>query len=191
MKNAQVINIGGSYPDSVLAFDGSTVIKDTAPNEQEPISTLIPAVTAIQVDIDLYDLMDGSHILVEDVTMDYDSIVDYWTVSIADVEADLMDRHKYVGVVSEHGSSVGMRKFKIEEFCVDNESLEEVWMSLPYQVEIGTESFIRWYEKDDSDFSGDPLFEAPAYQGGVGTDYATSPSSVTHRGAVTRILATP
>jgi hypothetical protein len=77
-----------------------------------------------------------------------------------------------------------MREFKINEFCIDNDSFEDTWMRLPYQVEIANNQ-IRWYDTvahfDNPTYC---KFVADIYEGGVGTTYATSASSVTHRGPI-------
>jgi len=117
--------------------------------------------------------------------MSYNASADFWTINVSDVASVLRDRDKYVGLVKENGGVAhNMRDFKIDEFCVDNDGFEATWMRLPYQVEIneiGGTAFIRWYA---TAYIGDPLYEAPAYQGGVGTTCATTPANVTHRGAI-------
>lgn len=182
MKNPQVLNINGTSLDSVLAFDGDNVIDDT---DQETIG-IDKGISTIYVNVYLYDLMPFSPIVsVENVTMTYSAEVDFWIISVNDIKSVLIDRHKYVGLIIEYPTSdplINMRQFKIKEFCVDNDSFEDTWMHLPYQVEVGATTMIRWYGAED--FSGDPLFEAPAYQGGTGLVYATSAANVTHRGAI-------
>lgn len=184
MKNAQVINIAGAFPDSVLAFNGDDVIDDT---DQLPLASKHIYTDDINVVIYFYDLMGGYPRVSNTVVMKYNTNTDYWLITIADVieYAVLEDRHKYVGQIVKYDGDSNMRSFKLEEFCVDNDQFEDTWMNLPYQIEIDGTSYIRWYAKGDSDFSETPLFEAPAYQGGTGTTYATSAANVTHRGAIT------
>jgi hypothetical protein len=185
MKNAQVINFSvlSESKDSVLAFDGDNVIDDT---DQETLG-IDKHLTFIVVNVDLFDLMSNSSLTtITGITMTYHSLVDFWTINIPDIYTEFNDRHKYVGLVSQPDpKSDNMRSFKIKEFCTDNDSFEEVWMRLPYQVEIGGgTAYIRWYPYTDLEFLSSPVFEAPAYQGGTGIVYATSPANVTHRGLV-------
>lgn len=191
MKHSQVVNIGDiptSFDDgvdSVLAFDGTSVIDDT---DQLPLGEgTHSAITSIQVDVAFFDLMTGavSPVSITNITMTYQSTVKYWTVDIADVKAALIDRHKYVGLVSENGSSANLRDFTINEFAVDNDSFEASWMRQPYQIEIGGgEAWMVWYTPGNLGVGGEETYKAPAYEGGTGTTYATDPAKVTHRGAI-------
>jgi hypothetical protein len=76
--------------------------------------------------------------------------------------------------------------FKLEEFCVDNDGLEQTLMNLPYEVVITpSAAWYIWYDLDSH--IGDvsyALYKAPAYKDGVGTTYATDALEITHRGAV-------
>ena len=183
MRNSQVINLN---VDGLLAFDGDSVIYDET---QLPVSQLYT--DPIPVMITLFELSGGTYSVATPCVLTYQSVVDHWTVAVSDLVdhgANFIDRYKYVGLVEAIGA-VAMRIFKIDEFCVDNESFEDTWMRLPYQVEIsGGSSYIRWYAKDDPTFAGSPLWEAPAYQGGTGTTYASSAANVTHRGAVVAVV---
>lgn len=191
MKHAQVVNTGDiplsfdSGMDSVLVFEGSSVINDT---DQLPLGEAPHSVATIAVDIAFFDLMTGavSPVSVTNITMTYQSAVKYWTVSIYDVKAALIDRHKYVGLVTENsGSSEDMREFTINEFAVDNDSFEASWMRQPYQIEIGGgEAWMVWYTPGNLGVGGEETYKAPAYEGGTGTTYATDPAKVTHRGAI-------
>jgi hypothetical protein len=191
MKNSQVISIGGSNKDSILSFDDLSVIAEAIGDiaiDQLPLGSVL-AKSTLYVDIYFMDLMSVSSFNVTDVEMNYQSDVRQWTVSIEASHIDhfFTDKHKYVGFVKDHTGSNDpvMRGFSILEFCVDNDSFEDTWMNLPYQVIIGeTTSYIYWYNKNDSNFGGAPLFQAPVYQGGEGTDYATSAANITHRGAI-------
>ena len=191
MKNAQVINVSGTFKDSILAFDGDNVIDKT---DQQTIAIQKGLTSPISVNIAFYDLMSVSSISGTPVNMTYLAGVDYWYISISDLFSAgiyFIDRHKYVGIVQENTPyTANMRDFKIEEFCADNESFEDTWMNLPYQVEIDTEggtAFIRWYTSINP-ISAPPLFQAEAYQGGTGTTYATSAANVTHRGPIVPYL---
>ena len=184
MKTPQVINLN---EDTVMAFDGDNVIDDT---DQLPIGTNHSG-SYIQVDLIVFDIISGMSDIVEDIRMTYQSGIDFWTINISDISSVLTDRRKYVARINGNiADENNMRSFKIKEFCIDNDSFEAVSMRLPYQVEIGTPSMIRWYAASDTYFAGDPLFEAPAYQGGTGTVSATSAANVTHRGAIVPVVPT-
>lgn len=183
MVHAQVIN---PYKDSVLAFDGYTVINDTTQQELGRELT----VSEILVDINFWDLMDNSNVSVGPVTMTYHETVDFWTVDIADVINSLTDMHKYVGRVMESDPAPNnMRAFKILEFTIYYDDLENTLFALPYEIVIGegTAKF-QWYEVGHMGESDHILYIADAYEGGVGTTYATHPSRVTHRGPITKYL---
>jgi hypothetical protein len=179
MKNSQVVNLN---EDSVVAFDGDDIIDDTT---QLPIG-LNSGITSISVDLSFLDLMTGAVTTVANKLMTYKSLTDFWTVDVADIKSSLNDRRKYVARVLEViGGSANMRPFKVLEFAVDNDSFESTWMRLPYEVVVlNNEAWIVWYEDGKIGQSGYEKFKAPAYQGGTGTEYATDPSKVTHRGAI-------
>ena len=181
MMSEQVINL---LRDSVIAIDGEDVITDDTQLNigKNSIGTSISAT------IDLWDLISNSHVgPFTGITMTYQADVDHWTIDVADLIDGingLLDRRKYVAYVSS--SDYTMRSFKITEFCVDDDSFEATLMRLPYQVEIdGGEAWLRWYPTE-ADFGtpANALYKSPAYEGGVGTTYATDPARVTHRGAV-------
>ena len=175
--NSQAIDL---LRDTVIAIDGFDVINE---DDQETLG-IYHGVTSVPIAIDLWDLVSNSHVATINVTMTYQTTVDWWTIDIADISASLSDRHKYVANITDYTNM--MRAFKILEFYVDNESFEATLMRLPFQVEIdGGEAWMRWYATT-ADFGtpANALYKAPAYEGGVGTTYATDPSRVTHRGAV-------
>ena len=185
MKAPQVINISTVSllnPDSVMAFDGDSIIDDTT---QVPITS-----GSISIQLDLFDITIGSALSSVETTMSYQSGSKFWTTDIATlmVLTSLYDRHKYVGRVSELSPySKNMREFKIMEFAIDNESFDSILALLPYQVEIGGGvAKINWYDSV-SNFGDSEhiIYTADAYEGGTGTTYAQDPSRVTHRGAVT------
>ena len=189
MKFPQVINLD---TDLIMVFDGDNVINDT---DQLPLGT-DHSVTSIDVRVDLVSLLDGSinSTGASTITMTYVSTVDYWKILISDLKAQLgvsfsdVDKTKYVGKISEPSGTNDMRTFKLEEFSIDNESFTDVWMDLPYQVEIdGAEAWLVWYNDGYIGVSGQEKFKAPAYEDGTGTTYATDPSRVTHRGAIVKI----
>jgi hypothetical protein len=179
MKSPQVIN---TNEDKVMSFDGSSVINN---NTQLELGSY-EGIPTIEVNIFLWNLMGDIQIGPISLTMTYEYTLDIWRINISDLNVDpttLVDRNKYVGKVSCTDSS-NMRTFKINEFCIDNDSFEDTWMRLPYQVEIVNHQ-IRWYD-DVANFGNlaNCKFVADVYEGGVGTTYATSTSRVTHRGPI-------
>jgi len=184
MVHAQVIN---PYKDKVLAFDGYTVIKNTTQLElgrEESISTIL-------VDINFWDLMANSNVSVGSIIMTYHTTVDFWTVDLADIIGLLTDMHKYVGCVTESSPAPhSMRAFKILEFTIYYDDLENTLFSLPYEIVIGDGiAKFQWYEVGHMGDLNYVLYIADAYEGGVGTTYATHPSRVTHRGPITKNLS--
>lgn len=179
MRFPQVIN---TLLDNVMAIDGAVVIDDTT---QLPLG---PSVTTIDVDIHLLNINDNSHVSSLNKTMTYNSNVDHWTIDMVDIASILLDQKKYVGFINENaGSSENMRTFKLIEFAVDIDGLELTLMRLPFELVIGeSDAFYIWYEDGHIGEPAYKMFTAPAYEGGVGTIYATDTSRVTHRGAVTR-----
>ena len=178
MKSPQVINL---LEDSVMAFDGTNVIDD---DSQLPIDSF----ESMQIKLELIDLMTGADLTIE-APMVYHGPSKHWTVDLADL-AVLADRHKYIGsVVDNNPDTQNMRSFQLSEFAIDNDSFEQTWMRLPYQIEIGGgEAWMYWY--DDIANFGNPAnrkFKAQSYMGGSGTTFATSPDKVTHRGPIVEV----
>jgi len=160
------------------------------------------SITSIVVDVNFMDLISGSMVgPVSGITMTYQSLVDMWTINVSDVASVLMDKRTYVAMVSATTyPSPNLRPFKINEFAVDNDRMEDTWVNLPYQVEISSpKSYIKWYDATANFSAPDHCeFYAEAYQGGVGTVAATDTALVTHRGPVLLnaipippVLATP
>ena len=182
MKYPQVINL---LEDSVLIIPGISVIDDTT---QIPMA---PAITTMSVNFTPYNITTGAVITESVVTFSYVSAVDSWTLDVADIDTNLVDRNKYVARISPYMGTPNLRPFTLSEFAIDNESFEATWMRLPYQVEIsGTDAHIRWYNSV-SDFDAPPftaptlaVYEAAAYEGGSGVVFATDPGKVTHRGPI-------
>jgi len=175
--------------DSVMVIDGVNVIDDS---DQSELSGGSWSGSDITVDIELFNIRTGSSGgSIDSEILKYDSDSDFWYVeidgsgtptllSIFEVAAN--DRTKFVAKVSEHsGGLANMRTFKFNEFAIENNSFENVWMRLPYQVVIGTPSKIIWYEDDTW---ANPLFEAEVYQNSIGKTSATDASRITHRGAI-------
>jgi len=181
MISPQVINMNR---DSVMAFIGYDVINNTT---QIPISE--ESVISLFVDIRLYNLITGSNDVIEKITMSFQD-VGFWTININDIISILSDRNKYVGKISKNSDeTVDLRTFYIPEFAVDNDSFENVLMRMPYEIIIAEGSaYFYWY---DIGHQGEPSYiryVASAYEGGSGTNYATDPSRVTHRGEITEYL---
>ena len=178
--NQQAIDL---LRDTVISIDGYSVIDET---DQETLG-IYHGISSVPVAIDLWDTVSNSHVGPVNATMTYQTTVDWWTIDVADIASSLADRHKYVANITEQSPYTNnMRAFKIHEFYVDNESFEATLMRLPFQIEIaGGEAWVRWYETTgDFGTPANAVYKAPAYEGGVGTTYATDPSRVTHRGAV-------
>ena len=173
MKVPQVIN---QVRDTVIAINGESVINDTT---QVPL--VVPG--GITVDVDMFDLKQNLVTVIEDITLNGDKLASsgFYYINRVDLDPALVDRTAFVARVKEEGATYNMRDFKIEDFAVDNDSFESVWMRLPYQVSIGATSWIEWHT--DETFSNIE-FKAKAYEGGTGTVYATLPERVTHRGPV-------
>ena len=110
--------------------------------------------------------------------MTYSADTDFWTIDISDFNTPLIERHKYVGTISEHsGGSANMRNVKMLEFAYEEDGLELTLMRLPYEVVVGTsDAFFIWYEVGHIGEDSYKLYIAPAYEGGVGTTYASDPS---------------
>jgi hypothetical protein len=178
MVQSQVIN---PSKDKVMIFDGFYVINNST---QLELGREL-AVTEIQVDLNLWDLMTNSNLSVENITMTYRPTVDCWTINVDDVKTILVDTHKFVGYVSEHSPIPNnMRSFKVLEFTIYYDDLENTLFSLPYEIVItGGSANFQWY---DNLIDKNILYSAEAYEGGVNTTPATHPSRVTHRGPVTR-----
>jgi len=180
MLSPQVIDLAR---DSVFAFDGDNIIDNTT-----QVKIGVDDHQEIPIIVTFFNLYDNSTCSPVETFISYVLALDIWVVGVENnLDTVLVDRTKYVGLVQESGTANNMRQFKINEFCVDNQSFEDVLMRLPYQVEIDVPggSFIRWYDTEahfgNTDFI---MFEANAYEGGVGTTYATDASRVTHRGPV-------
>lgn len=180
MKHPQVLNINSadSSKDTHIAIDGNSVVRDS---DQATMGITVGE-TSISVDVILWNVTTGASAgTVFGITMTYRSGPDIWTLNISDISGSLLDRNKYVALITENGGSV-MRDFKLNEFSVDNSSFENVWMRLPYEIKITpSPARIVWYSDN---IGGTAVFQANVYQGGTGTTEATSAETVTHRGAI-------
>ena len=191
MKDPQIISIAGENPDLYLMVWGGYVIEDSGASEQDPITS-----TPIDIQIDLFDVTDGSTATVNNAILVYDTGSKWWRVALTSgtptLVSQLVDRHKYVARISEEAAaspSRDMREFALEEFAVDNGSFEETLMRLPFNImehpSHAGELYMIWYDTDAH--IGNVTyaeFMAPAYQGGTAQVPATDPSLVTHRGAI-------
>jgi len=178
MKHAQVINLND---DSVMAFLYYDVIES---GTQIPMNEI--DANSLLVDMKLWDLMSNAPVNVEGITMTYHLEPKYWTIDISDISGVLQDRHKYVGTISPNIAEVeNLEPFQVTEFAVDNESLDDILMRMPYEIEVsGGQAWFYWYEVGQIGVPAYRRFAAPAYEGGTGTTYATDASRVTHRGAI-------
>jgi len=181
MKHAQVININD---DAVMAFIGDNVLEV---GTQLPFHTI--DVYTLLVDMKLWDLMSNAPVVIAGISMIYHIDAGYWTVDIdgsPSIKDILQDRHKYVGSVWENTlESENLIPFQITEFAVDNESLDDILMRMSYEIVIdGGQADFFWYQVGHHGEEAYRKFTAPAYEGGVGSTYATDPSRVTHRGAI-------
>jgi len=168
--------------DTYLAFPGSEVLEV---NTGSPLADIDDS--GHSVSITVYNITQGTFDTAESVTMNYNSDVDVWLlewVTDAVTKLDLKDRERYIARVvdDESAPAVLFRPFQVEEFAIDNEIVERGVFDM---VTDGTaNSKITWY----SDNFTTPVFEAPLYEGGVGSsNYATSPEKVTHRGAIVEV----
>jgi hypothetical protein len=183
MKSPQVINLN---EDTVIAIDSASVIDDI---DQIPLNQSPHSISSIAVTVYLWNLMANIEVGPVSATMNYQGNVDIWTILLSELTADpttLLDRNKYVAMIICADSS-NMRDFKLNEFCIDNDSFEDTWMRLPYQVECGATSYIVWYDSIDPT-PGTAKYRAKAYEGGKDLVYATDPSRVTHRGPVEPVV---
>lgn len=179
MKNPQVINL---FEDSVIGISADDVIDDTT--QVKVNGGTFPTISLL---VEFHDLMTNSVVSKQPVIMTWQSNVDVWTISVADVESILTDRHKYMGLIREDPVVANMRDFRLLEFAVDNDGFEDTLMRLPYEIIISATSDFVWYNVGQIGVGGQQRYTAPAYEGGTGTIYATDPSRVTHRGAVVPI----
>lgn len=184
MKDPQIISIAGENPDLYIMVWGGYVIDDTT---QAPITT-----TPIDIEINLFDVTDGSTAVVNNASMVYDTGSKFWRIAFTagtpTLASQLVDRHKYVARVSEDtGTSLNMREFVLEEFAVDNGSFEETLMRLPFVVKPHptlTTMHIIWYNVGQIDVAGQEQFMAPVYESVGPLVAATDPTRVICRGAI-------
>lgn len=181
MKHAQVINLN---EDVVMAFIGANVLET---GTQLPMNSI--EVFSLLVDMKLWNLMSNVPVTIAGLTMIYHINAGYWTVDIdgsPSIKGYLQDRHKYVGTVwGNVAEPESLMPFQIMEFAVDNESLDDILMRMSYEIIIdGGQADFFWYQVGHHGEESYRKFTAPAYEGGVGTTYATDPSRVTHRGAI-------
>ena len=187
MRNPQILNLQTGQ-DSRIAIDGYNVINDTT---QLLLSDSPWSAAPITVDMALLDLTSGvASTIIASLTMSYDTDSDFWYINLnqgtPNLSTTLVDRKKYVAKVYEHtGGLSNMRDFKIHEFTVDNDSLEDTIMRLPFRIEIGTPlgtpSYMVWYDTEWST----AIYRAKLYQGeGASVANAEDASRVTSRGAI-------
>jgi hypothetical protein len=150
----------------------------------------------IVVDINLYNVTTNTLYSFLNKTLTFLTDVDYYSLSISDIIANLSVENKYVARFVENDATgpdytngtLKVRPFYLKEFCVTENRLTNLMSKLPYrircQISGGSKSYIEWGKENDDGFAFDPLFHAPAFQGGTGNTFATTPERVTHRGTV-------
>jgi len=181
MKNPQVISFEGPSADTVIAIWGGSVVD---PVIKMPV-TALPTVT---VYVSLHDTSigaTGTVTTIAGVIMTYNATSKFWTIPISSIAGSLTDRHKYVARIYE-SPATNIQDVYLDEFAVDNNSFEETLMRLPFQVEIGSPSYIVWYDVIDP-APGTAKYRAKAYEGATGLVSATDASKVTHRGPIEAI----
>ena len=181
MVMPQVINLNR---DKVVGFNGDDILDDTT---QLPLGKAPYSLATIQTQWWFWDLMNNSLLgSIPYVNLTYRTDVDGWFALISEINvAALTDRTKYfVKVDCSDGSN--MRSFKILEFAVENDSLEDTLMRLPYEIRCTPGNcYILWYDHIAN--FGNPdhvMFRAVGFQNGSSDLVATDPSKITHRGPI-------
>jgi len=170
--------------DRFMAFEGKDVIsEDTSNNHtnyQKELGREL-SVTSISVNVNLLNLTKDNNISVAGITMAFDASSNYWHIDTSDLVNDTHIGQKFVGSITENGTTNHMRLISLEEFTVDDKALEKTLMTQGYSIEndSGTLKFI-W--KDASNVA---TYKADAYTTGIsGSIPATNPAEITHRGPV-------
>lgn len=184
-----------SINDQVLDLSRDTRVVILS-NEIVDHVTYQPIRTTVVMDMNLYDITANTSFSHPGVTLTFMPTVDFYRFDVSEIITNLVPEHKYVAVFREPGSnapdyvdgSIGIRPFYLMEFCVTENRLLNIMGSYPYrircQISGGSKSYIEWGQANDDGFASDPIFHAPAYQGGVGQVFAVTPEKVTHRGTV-------
>ncbi len=192
MKDPQIVSVSGENPDAALVVWGEYVIDNTT-----QVAITPPSPYTITVDINIFDVTIGAFsITVDSASLIYDPNSKFWAIPlntgtpVLNNGTTLVDRHKYVARISEHGSTFNMREFYLEEFAIDDGSFESALMRYPFEITnslaaLSGNMHIVWYDTV-AHFGNETYakFKAPAYEGGTGINYATDASRVTHRGPI-------
>jgi hypothetical protein len=184
----QVINLN---LQKALAFPGQNVIDDLT--DKELGAEL--GETSWDIDLKLKDLYSLSATqTITDKVINYDSETDYWYLQLdGEIQDVLVDRSKWVAQIIHNntsGTNPSLRSFKLLEFMIDSDSLRDVTKDLPFDYKIDTtpgseSSYICWYTSDANIGQIESIvYRAPVYMGGSGTNFATKPELVTHRGGI-------
>jgi len=182
----------------IIAFPGQNVIDDE--NENEMGREL--GESSWTIDFKLKNLYSPAATqTIASKVMNYDTETDYWFIDIdTDLKNVLVDRSKWVGQIIHNaasGSDPTLRSFKLMEFMIDLDSLRDVIKDLPFDYKIDTtpgseSSYICWYDEDAHIGQEEYIvYRAPVYMGGSGTNFATKPELVTHRGGIASYTPPP
>ena len=181
MINIQSIN---PFTEKYIAFDGASIIRDS---DQKEIGLELEE-SAIEVKIIVKTLKDWSFFYMYGL-LNYDIESDYWIFDISGyVETLKLFVGKCVATVIEDLDAdpvIGLRTFKINEFGIYFDDMENTIIQLPYELkDDGAGLYLVWYQKG---YMSDPahiLYTADVYKNGTGIERATHPSEITHRGAL-------
>jgi len=180
--------------DAMIMFEGKDVISElgegvvdpTDPNygkyQKEIGAELGHSTMNVTVNIvDMTVLTTPVVTVFPSLTMSFISQTNTWYISLSELDLSSFIGHKVYGSVES--SDYSMRTFTILEFIVDDRMLEKTLATMGYQItDIGSGLQFVW-----TDNTGTPVYKADAYKNGSGTNHATNPAEVTHRGPVTRI----
>lgn len=183
--------------DKLMVFNYMDVITEqgqgtAAPNNyQKPLSDI--GYTSIRVNVRLLDMSTNSSHTKSNVLMQYDSNAMVWYILINDILTNdlgqpvLVVGNKYVGTISQgpgdnNPVNPELRPFSLLEFTVDDRGLEKTLMTQGYEMDFSSTPKIVWRDSNNN-----ITYEALAYRGGSGTNPATSPADVTHRGPVYKV----
>lgn len=194
MVHIQIIN---PLKEQYIAFDGADIIRNSDQLEigSEGIETVI------SVDIKIKTLSYDSTSFTISGELIYDSATDFWFFDL-ETFSEMLKIYvgKCVALVIENKDPedegyVGMRQFKINEFGIYCDDIDQTLVQLPYQLEFNGEggvSRIAWYDSEENmGLTDHMLFWAKLFTGSIGSStYAMSPSEITHRGSLNIINLT-
>ena len=173
----RIPNVINTVTDTLIAIDGDTVIHDVAVYPTFAAQDVFDPAdgTTLTPTLYIWNLTSGVETTIS-ATMTYRKSAKIWTMTVASLSAALVDKNKFIATVVDATSAPNnFRTFKIGEFTVDNDQADDILFNLGFEISIGTASYINYY-------SGSTLtYQAPAYQGGTGTVYATRPDEQNSR----------